>query len=222
MIHSVSVGGRAASPRTCCRYRRARHRGAGGVGCGRRDRACRRAQCLCGRAGRAGGRSSRLGRGGHRHCLRCLAGTSWWRRAGCAGGALRRRGVRYFTNWSVLEPRSYYQFHRWGFGQVAELVEEGELGAVGDEYYGQRLPRYLADLSTNGRAATVARQDGKPVVFLAQFMGIPDDAVGYVYFDGEPDTDLLIDLFGYPFYLADGEPLGDGWWYVPDASLRWL
>jgi hypothetical protein len=27
-------------------------------------------------------------------------------------------------------------------------------------------------------------------------------------------TDLLIDLFGYPVYLTDGEPLGDGWWYV--------
>jgi hypothetical protein len=40
------------------------------------------------------------------------------------------------------------------------------------------------------------------------------DAVGYVYFDGEPDTDLLIDLFGYPVYLADGQSLGDGWWYV--------
>jgi hypothetical protein len=40
------------------------------------------------------------------------------------------------------------------------------------------------------------------------------DAVGYVYFDGEPDTDLLIDLFGYPACLADGQPLGDGCWYV--------
>jgi hypothetical protein len=151
----------------------------------------------------------------------------WWvRRGGVVLGVLAAliggAAFAYLTNWSVLEPRRYYEFHRWGFGQVAELVDEGELGALGDEYYGQRLPRYLADLSTNGRAATVARQDGKPVVFLAQFIGIPDDAVGYVYFDGEPDTDLLIDLFGYPFYLADGEPLGDGWWYVPDASLRWL
>ena len=83
----------------------------------------------------------------------------------------------------MFEPRSYYEFHRWGFGQVAELVDEGELGALGDGYYGQPLPRYRADPSTNGRAATVARQDGSPVVFLAQFIGIPDDAVGYVYFD---------------------------------------
>lgn len=77
--------------------------------------------------------------------------------AALIGGA----AFAYLTNWSVLEPRSYYEFHRWGFGRVAELVDEGELGALGDEYYGQRLPRYLADLSTNGRAATVARQGRK-------------------------------------------------------------
>jgi hypothetical protein len=120
----------------------------------------------------------------------------------------------YFTNWSALEPRSYYEVHRWGFAEVADLVQRGELGTTGDDYYGQRLPRYLADLSTNGRAATVAFQDGKPVVFLAQYMGIPDDAIGFVYFDGVPDSDLLIDLFGYPATFADGEQLGDGWWYV--------
>lgn len=121
----------------------------------------------------------------------------------------------YFTNWSLLDPRSYYVIHRWGFDHVAELVDQGELGRPGGEYYGQQLPRYLADLSTSGRAAVVGRQDGKPVVFLPQFMGIPDDAVGFVYFDGQPDSDLLIDLFGHPAYLAEGESLGDGWWYVP-------
>lgn len=120
----------------------------------------------------------------------------------------------YFTNWSPLDPRSYYVIHRWGFAEVADLVHQGELGRPGEEYYGQQLPRYLADLSTNGRAATVGRQDGEPVVFLPQFMGIPDDAVGYVYFDGQPDSDLVIDLFGYPATLAEGQSLGDGWWYV--------
>jgi hypothetical protein len=45
-------------------------------------------------------------------------------------------------------------------------------------------------------------------------MGIPDDAVGYVYFDGQPDSDLVIDLFGYPATFAEGQSLGDGWWYV--------
>lgn len=93
-------------------------------------------------------------------------------------------------------------------------MHQGELGRPGDEYYGQQLPRYLADLCTNGRAATVGRQDGRPVVFLPQFMGIPDDAVGFVYFDGRPDSDLLIDPFGSPAYLAEGQSLGDGWWYV--------
>jgi uncharacterized protein (DUF885 family) len=39
--------------------------------------------------------------------------------AALIGGA----AFAYFTNWSVLEPHSYYQVHRWGFGQVAELVD---------------------------------------------------------------------------------------------------
>jgi hypothetical protein len=46
---------------------------------------------------------------------------------------------------------------------VADLVHHGRLGTPGD---GRRLPRYLADLSTNGRAATVTRQDGRLVVFM--------------------------------------------------------
>lgn len=43
--------------------------------------------------------------------------------AALIGGA----AFAYFTNRSVFEARSYYGFHRWGFGQVAELVDEGEL-----------------------------------------------------------------------------------------------
>jgi hypothetical protein len=38
----------------------------------------------------------------------------------------------YLTNWSPLDPRSYYMVHRWGFAEVAELVHQNELGRPGE------------------------------------------------------------------------------------------
>jgi hypothetical protein len=119
----------------------------------------------------------------------------------------------YFTNWSVLEPHSYYAVHRSSFAEVAEMVENGDFDQP-DDYDGRPLPWYLADLSTTGKAATIGREDGKPVVLLPEFLGMPDGGLGYVYFTGDPESDSPFDLFGDPLYLADAEPLGDGWWYT--------
>jgi hypothetical protein len=45
-----------------------------------------------------------------------------------------------------------------------------------------------------------------------------------VYFDGDPNPDLTVDLFGDPTRLAAGTNLGDGWWYLhperPAASSQ--
>lgn len=121
--------------------------------------------------------------------------------------------IVHFNNWSYLQPESYYASHRGSFEQVAELVRAGELGRS-DEYYGERLPTRLVDLSVNGRVSAVGEQDGRPVVFLPQWTGIPDDAGGYLYFAGEPRSDLFVDLYGRGVSFADFEELGDGWWYV--------
>ncbi|MEU4781958.1 hypothetical protein [Micromonospora sp. NPDC023633] len=119
----------------------------------------------------------------------------------------------WFTNWGLFHPASYWASHRWAFNAVADGVQEGRIG-TSREYYGQRLPLHLRDLSTNGRAAVVGRQDDKPVVFLPQWIGVPDDAGGYVYLDAPPRPDLVVDLFGEPVRVAGGQHLGDGWWYV--------
>ncbi|MEH0970749.1 hypothetical protein V6U77_06380 [Micromonospora sp. CPCC 205546] len=119
----------------------------------------------------------------------------------------------WFTNWGVFHPASYWASHRWAFDAVADRAQEGRVG-TSREYYGQRLPAHLRDLSTNGRAAVVGHQDGKPVVFLPQWIGIPDDAGGYVHLDAPPRPDLVVDLFGAPVRVAGGQHLGDGWWYV--------
>jgi energy-coupling factor transporter transmembrane protein EcfT len=118
-----------------------------------------------------------------------------------------------FNNWSVLDPRSYYWSHRWAFAAVAEGVRDGTIGAS-DAYYGELLPRPLRDLSTNGRAAAIGRHDGRPVVFLPEYLGIPDDAAGYVFYEGVLPADFTLDLYGSRASLKGAENLGDGWWYA--------
>jgi energy-coupling factor transporter transmembrane protein EcfT len=118
-----------------------------------------------------------------------------------------------FNNWSVFEPRSYYWSHRWAFAAVADGVRHGTIG-VSDAYYGEPLPRPLRDLSTNSRASTIARYNGHPVVFLPEYLGIPDDAAGYVFFEGAVPADLMLDLYGAQASLHGAENLGDGWWYA--------
>jgi energy-coupling factor transporter transmembrane protein EcfT len=117
-----------------------------------------------------------------------------------------------FNNWSVFEPRSYYWSHRWAFAAVADGVHNGTIGAS-DAYYGELLPRPLRDLSTDGRAAAIGRPNGRPIVFLPEYLGIPDDAAGYVFYEGEPG-DIVLDLYGAPAHLPGAQRLGDGWWYA--------
>lgn len=119
----------------------------------------------------------------------------------------------HFTNWGAFHPSSYYATHRYAFNAVAAGVRNGSIGAT-DDYYGRALPWYLRDLSTLGTAAVVGQQDSRPVVFLPQWLGIPDDAAGYVFVDGAPEPGLTVDLFGEPVHVAGGIDLGDGWWYV--------
>lgn len=117
------------------------------------------------------------------------------------------------NNWSVLEPRSYYWSHRWAFAAVADGVRHGTIGAS-DAYYGEPLPQPLGDLSTDGRASAIGRYSGRPVVFLPEYLGIPDDAAGYVFYEGVLPADFTLDLYGAQASLNGAENLGDGWWYV--------
>src|SRR5215207_4456931 len=56
--------------------------------------------------------------------------------------------------------------------------------------------RIVCGLSTSGTAAVVGQRDSGRVVFLPQWLGIPDDATGYVFVDGAPQPSLTVDLFG--------------------------
>lgn len=118
----------------------------------------------------------------------------------------------YLTNWSLLDARSYYATHQSAFRQVAALLDSAAFARIGDN--AAPLPLLLQDVSTTGNAVVVGSQGGVPVWFLPQWLGIPDDAGGYVYFDGQPRSDVVIDLFGRGAHLGQGEYLSDGWWSI--------
>jgi hypothetical protein len=54
--------------------------------------------------------------------------------------------------------------------------------------------------------------DGRPAVFLPEYLGIPDDAAGYVFAEGVP-ADLTFDLYSVSASLHGADKLGDGSWY---------
>lgn len=55
---------------------------------------------------------------------------------------------------------------------------------------------------------------GDGVAFLPQFIGIPDDAAGFVFVDGQPAADRSADLLGAGVRVEAGTELGNGWWYL--------
>ena len=125
----------------------------------------------------------------------------------------------HFINWAAFHPVSYYATHEYAFAAMAAAIRNGSIH-LSNEYYGEPLPYYLRDLSTNGKVAIVGYQDGVPVLFLPQWIGIPDDAAGYVFFDGDARPDLAVDLFGAPANVSAGIDLGDSWWYLRPGDLN--
>lgn len=97
--------------------------------------------------------------------------------------------------WQVA-PRTWFAMHRPLF-DMALATEPGNL------YYGNALPLPLRFLSVEGR---VSDQEGRR--FFPQWIGIPDDAGGYLYDPVQSPSG--VDLYG----MLCGNPvdLGDGWW----------
>lgn len=116
------------------------------------------------------------------------------------------------ANWAAFSPDSYFAVHRGEFDVIASRVEAGELGNS-KEYYGEKLPLWLRDLSTDGRISDVSFGEG--VVFLPQVIGIPDDAGGYLYVrESARSSDWSADLYGKLVSSDRARPLGGGWFYA--------
>jgi hypothetical protein len=100
-------------------------------------------------------------------------------------------------------PRAYFTLHR----PLFEIARQTPPGA---DYYGNPLPLPLRFLSANGNVSRVIGdgRDVSDIRFLPQWIGIPDDAGGYLYSpDGSPAG---VDMYG----MVCREPvdLGGDWW----------
>lgn len=105
--------------------------------------------------------------------------------------------VTVFVNsvWAFA-PRAWFALHR----QLFETALETD---PGPEYYGNELPWHLRFLSVHGR---VSDQAGSR--FFPQWIGIPDDAGGYLYNPVRSPSGA--DLYG--MVCRNPIDLGHGWW----------
>ncbi len=99
------------------------------------------------------------------------------------------------------------------------MARRGDFGAALRDYYGAPLPSDLAHVSVNGKVAVIGGCGDDGALFVPTWIGIPDDAVGYVHLTCEhPPADLLLDGFG--MLLEPERPLGDGWWWADAPGLE--
>ncbi|MEU0496862.1 hypothetical protein [Mycobacterium sp. NPDC006124] len=106
--------------------------------------------------------------------------------------------------WQVA-PRAWFAMHRPLF-DMALATQPGE------SYYGNALPLHLRFLSSGGR---VSDQDGSR--FFPQWIGVPDDAGGYLY---DPiRSPVGADLYGSS--CRNPVDLGGGWWMCGLADTGW-
>ncbi|MGA5543793.1 hypothetical protein ACPCIR_18230 [Mycobacterium sp. NPDC051198] len=108
------------------------------------------------------------------------------------------------SGWMVA-PRAWFAMHRPLFDQALETDP-------GKAYYGNQLPVSLRFLVAEGR---VSNRGGSR--FFPQWIGIPDDAGGYLYdpIESPEGADLYGDICRNPV------DLGDGWWMCGLRNNGW-
>lgn len=98
-------------------------------------------------------------------------------------------------NWSVLAPRAWFETHR-------ALYDLTTNDAMGGDYYGTSLG-WLRPLTASGNASRTETD-----LFYPQWIGIPDDAGGYLW--SPSASPAGVDLYGT--ICVDPVDLGGGWW----------
>lgn len=143
-----------------------------------------------------------LGGGGARALLRIVAGDI--------------ATTIVFTDWTGAFARSWFWLHRGEFVAAEQLTRSGALGAPETwDYYGVELPFGLRALSVDGHISEIGRAGGAPVLFVPAYMGIPDDAYGFVHLVGAVEGG---DLDGYGDPIEPRIPLGNGWWWADSRA----
>jgi hypothetical protein len=131
---------------------------------------------------------------------------------GLAGGLLAVTVV--FGDWHSAYARFWFTLNRPQFVAAADLARSGALGVPAEwDYYGPQLPAPLNVLSVDGRISVIGEAAGQPVLFMPAYLGIPDDAYGFVHISG---ADRPGRLDGYGDRIEPRIELGDGWWWADD------
>ena len=121
------------------------------------------------------------------------------RKAAAAMGALVA-AVAVLTvtigSWFYLSPKAWFTTHR-------VLYEKALKADPGDDYYGASLPFYLSFLTSTGNVS--GRGD---VRFFPQWLGIPDDAGGYLHSPSGPPGGF--DMYGQ--LCSEPVRLGGDWY----------
>jgi hypothetical protein len=133
---------------------------------------------------------------------------------GLAGGLLAMTVV--LGDWNSAYARFWFALNRPQFVATADLARSGALGVPAEwDYYGPRLPAPLNVLSVNGRISMIDEAAGEPILFMPAYLGVPDDAYGFVHISGahRPGS-----LDGYGDLIAPRIELGDGWWWADDLD----
>ncbi|MEN3536531.1 hypothetical protein AAH991_15560 [Microbispora sp. ZYX-F-249] len=121
------------------------------------------------------------------------------------------------VSWADPALRAQIRFfvERPAFGRVVELSRQGRLPVTGqDAYYGPELPGLLCYLSANCRVATLGYSGGQPILYIPDWIGIPDDSIGFAHFAGEASG--RYDGFG--MQICPVVPLGEGWWWMDSCA----
>lgn len=108
------------------------------------------------------------------------------------------------SGWMVA-PRAWFAMHRPLFERALETDP-------GRGYYGNKLPGSLRFLVAEGR---VSNRDGSR--FFPQWIGIPDDAGGYLY--NPKESPEGVDMYGD--ICSNPVDLGDGWWMCGLRNNGW-
>lgn len=111
-----------------------------------------------------------------------------------------------------LRIQTRFLLERPAFDEVAALSDSGRLPAsqLGG-YMGARLPDRLCFVSATCRVKTIGTSGGRPVLFVPDWLGIPDDAVGYARFAARPGGETFD---GYGMRICPTVDLSDGWWWM--------
>ncbi|MFD0656197.1 hypothetical protein [Thermocatellispora tengchongensis] len=84
-----------------------------------------------------------------------------------------------------IRVRARFAVEHPAFAAAARLAREGALPGLHD-YAGARLPGHLCFVAADCRISVIGHARQGPVLFLVDWMGWPDDAIGYAQFPGEP------------------------------------